>query len=95
MRRPHVLNLQDGPGHGECDVFVAPDGQVKEVLCYDYGFRSGFGRLYQGGDGEIPKGFLALVRPRGSDRRPFEHFRAKQPCVRVVCLQLTGSSAKL
>ena len=59
-----MLNSQDGPGHGECDVFVAPDGNVKEVLCYDYGFRSGFGRLYQGGDGEIPKGFFALARPR-------------------------------
>ena len=58
-----MLNSQDGPGHGECDVFVAPDGNVKEVLCYDYGFRSGFGRLYQGGDGEIPKGFFALARP--------------------------------
>ena len=44
-------------------MFVAPDGNVKEVLCYDYGFRSGFGRLYQGGDGEIPKGFFALARP--------------------------------
>lgn len=58
-----MLNSQDGPGHGECDVFLAPDGSVKEVLCYDYGFRSGFGRLYQGGDGEIPKGFFALARP--------------------------------
>jgi len=65
---PRVLDSQDGPGHGECDVFVAPDGKVKEVLCYDYGFRSGFGRLYQGGDGEIPKSFLALVRPAASGR---------------------------
>ncbi|KAK9834268.1 hypothetical protein WJX81_001729 [Elliptochloris bilobata] len=58
--KSHLLSSQDGPGHGECDVFIAPDGNVREVLCYDYGFRSGFGRLYQGGDGEIPKGFFAL-----------------------------------
>ena len=30
-------------------------------MCCDYGFRSGFGRLYQGGDGEIPKNLFALV----------------------------------
>ncbi len=43
-------------------MFVAPDGNIQEVMCCDYGFRSGFGRLYQGGDGEIPKSALALVR---------------------------------
>jgi len=43
-------------------VFVAPDGNIQEVMCCDYGFRSGFGRLYQGGDGEIPKSAIALVR---------------------------------
>ena len=45
----------------DCSVFVAPDGNIQEVMCCDYGFRSGFGRLYQGGDGEIPKNALALV----------------------------------
>ncbi len=43
-------------------MFVAPDGNIQEVMCCDYGFRSGFGRLYQGGDGEIPKSAFALVR---------------------------------
>ena len=43
-------------------MFVAPDGKIQEVMCCDYGFRSGFGRLYQGGDGEIPKSAFALVR---------------------------------
>ena len=47
----------------DCTVFVAPDGNIQEVMCCDYGFRSGFGRLYQGGDGEIPKNAFALVRP--------------------------------
>ena len=74
-----MLNSQDGPGHGECDVFVAPDGNVKEVLCYDYGFRSGFGRLYQGGDGEIPKGFFALARPT-----PYSLARHFMPGISVV-----------
>lgn len=31
-------------------------------MCGDYGFRSGFGRLYQGGDGEIPAAAWELVR---------------------------------
>ena len=32
-----------------------------QAMCCDYGFRSGFGRLYQGGDGEIPKNLFVLV----------------------------------
>lgn len=32
-----------------------------QVMCCDYGFRSGFGRLYQGEDGEIPKNIFQLV----------------------------------
>ena len=35
---------------------------VLQAMCTDYGFRSGFGRLYQGGDGEIPKNLFELVR---------------------------------
>lgn len=46
---------------GTCDVFVGPDGGVMEVMCCDYGFRSGFGRLYQGEDGEIPLNIFQLV----------------------------------
>ena len=56
--RPQVLTSADSD---DCSVFVAPDGNIQEVMCCDYGFRSGFGRLYQGGDGEIPKNALALV----------------------------------
>ena len=92
-----MLNSQDGPGHGECDVFVAPDGVVKEVLCYDYGFRSGFGRLYQGGDGEIPKGFFALVRPTAVCSLEFE--QACKSCSNLlwqvpVSLECLGHSAE-
>ena len=58
-----MLSSQDNAGE-DCSVFVAPDGTVQEVMCCDYGFRSGFGRLYQGGDGEIPKNAFALVRAR-------------------------------
>eukprot|EP00884_Botryococcus_braunii_P010314 jgi/Botrbrau1/19284/Bobra.0073s0027.1 len=43
-----------------CQIFVDEDGEIIEVMCCDYGFRSGFGRLYQGGDGEIPANFLTL-----------------------------------
>jgi len=46
---------------GTCDVFVGPDGGVMEVMCCDYGFRSGFGRLYQGEDGEIPLNIFQLA----------------------------------
>ncbi len=60
LDRPSVLTSQDNEGE-DCKVFVSPDGSVQEVMCCDYGFRSGFGRLYQGGDGEIPKNFFALV----------------------------------
>lgn len=60
-RRSKVLSSIDNSGE-DCKVFVSPDGTVQEVMCCDYGFRSGFGRLYQGGDGEIPKNFFALVR---------------------------------
>ena len=56
--RPQVLTSADSE---DCTVFVAPDGNIQEVMCCDYGFRSGFGRLYQGGDGEIPKSAFALV----------------------------------
>ena len=34
---------------------------LTQVMCCDYGFRSGFGRLYQGEDGEIPKNIFQLV----------------------------------
>jgi ubiquinol oxidase len=60
LPRPKVLTSQDISGD-DCTVFVGTDGEVQEVMCCDYGFRSGFGRLYQGGDGEIPKNFFALV----------------------------------
>lgn len=35
--------------------------QVPQVLSVDYGFRSGFGRLYQADDGEIPANLFQLV----------------------------------
>jgi hypothetical protein len=41
---------------------------VMQVMCCDYGFRSGFGRLYQGGDGEIPANFFSLVRSRPAQK---------------------------
>ena len=63
--RPRVLSSIDNAGE-DCSVFVAPDGSVQEVMCCDYGFRSGFGRLYQGGDGEIPKNAFSLVRAHQS-----------------------------
>ena len=70
-RRPKVLSSQDNAGE-DCAVFVTPDGSIQEVMCADYGFRSGFGRLYQGGDGEIPKNFFQLV---GATIPPQMHIR--------------------
>ena len=49
-----------------------------QAMCCDYGFRSGFGRLYQGGDGEIPKNFLQLVRTQLRARCSAAH-QAAQP----------------
>jgi ubiquinol oxidase len=42
-------------------------------MCGDYGFRSGFGRLYQGGDAQKPASGLALVsgRDERTRSRPF------------------------
>ena len=37
---------------------------LSQVMCGDYGFRSGFGRLYQGGDAQKPASGLALVSGR-------------------------------
>ena len=39
-----------------------------QVMCGDYGFRSGVGRLYQGGDGEVPASAFVLVRMRERER---------------------------
>ena len=61
-RRPRMLNPQDGPGHGMCDVHVAPGGNMQEVLCYDYGLRLGCGAWTRAATARSPKGFLALTR---------------------------------
>ena len=44
-----------------CRMTNSPDKGALQAMCCDYGFRSGFGRLYQGGDGEIPKNLFELV----------------------------------
>lgn len=50
----------DSDGNGTCDVVFGANGDVTQVMCCDYGFRSGFGRLYQDQFGEIPKNFFSL-----------------------------------
>ncbi|DBA97712.1 TPA: hypothetical protein ACH3X3_012597 [Trebouxia sp. C0006] len=57
---PYEGGKDDEGNLGACDVFVAPDGEVTQAMCCDYGFRSGVGRLYQGSTGEVPKNFFAL-----------------------------------
>jgi ubiquinol oxidase len=44
-----------------CPVFIDRDGEVLEVACCDFGFRSGKGRLYSDDYGTIPKGFIPLA----------------------------------
>ena len=44
-----------------CQTSDSPNKVALQAMCCDYGFRSGFGRLYQGGDGEIPKNLFELV----------------------------------
>lgn len=38
-----------------------------QVMCGDYGFRSGASRMYQGEDGEVPGSGVSLVRRDGED----------------------------
>jgi hypothetical protein len=44
-----------------------PPGRCAQVMCCDYGFRTGAGRMYQAKYGQIPKNAWHLVRrgPRG------------------------------
>eukprot|EP00197_Chlamydomonas_leiostraca_P008573 CAMPEP_0202884810 /NCGR_PEP_ID=MMETSP1391-20130828/41340_1 /ASSEMBLY_ACC=CAM_ASM_000867 /TAXON_ID=1034604 /ORGANISM="Chlamydomonas leiostraca, Strain SAG 11-49" /LENGTH=484 /DNA_ID=CAMNT_0049568041 /DNA_START=96 /DNA_END=1550 /DNA_ORIENTATION=- len=44
----------------DCQVFMGRDGNLVEVMCCDYGYRSGAGRMYQQADGEIPGSGFAL-----------------------------------
>lgn len=44
------------------NLLFPPHPLPPQIMCGDYGFRSGFGRMYQGGDGEKPRSGLALVR---------------------------------
>jgi len=38
----------------DCPVFVDRKGEFVRVMCSDYGYRSGVGRMYQSADGTIP-----------------------------------------
>ncbi len=42
-------------------MYVDSKGKVIPAMCADYGFRSGSGRLYQEGYGEVPKDVWQLV----------------------------------
>lgn len=44
-----------------CRVFVDRDGDMIRVMCCDYGFRTGSGRLYQDAYGEVPDNVFAMV----------------------------------
>nr|AAM12876.1 quinol-to-oxygen oxidoreductase [Chlamydomonas reinhardtii] len=45
----------------ECSAFIDRDGDFMEVMCCDYGFRSGASRMYQQeNDGRIPKNAFQL-----------------------------------
>jgi ubiquinol oxidase len=44
-----------------CPVFIDREGNIVEVMCCDYGFRSNSGRLYQQGYGQIPDSAWTLV----------------------------------
>jgi ubiquinol oxidase len=45
---------------GSCKTFVSPEGEVMEVMCADYGFRSGNMRLYQDEYGSVPTNAFSL-----------------------------------
>lgn len=44
-----------------CHIFVDRDGEMIRVMCCDYGFRTGSGRLYQDMYGEVPDNVFAMV----------------------------------
>ncbi|GLI68895.1 hypothetical protein VaNZ11_013442 [Volvox africanus] len=50
------------PGKGECPLFKDRKGKIIPAMCADYGFRSGAGRLYQEGYGEVPKDVWELAK---------------------------------
>lgn len=49
-------------GDDGCRVFMDRDGEAIQVMCCDYGFRAGAGRLYQEDYGEVPDNVLVLAR---------------------------------
>eukprot|EP00877_Chromochloris_zofingiensis_P007896 jgi/Chrzof1/335/Cz01g12010.t1 len=51
---PYLPKPAGAPEVDGCKVFIDRDGDVIEVMCCDYGFRAGSGRLYQEKYGEVP-----------------------------------------
>jgi len=51
----------DFEGAEECKTFVDREGNVAPVMCGDYGFRSGTGRIYEDTDGTIPDNIWSLA----------------------------------
>ncbi|KAG1680404.1 hypothetical protein FOA52_015495 [Chlamydomonas sp. UWO 241] len=50
----------ESPAVKDCVVFIDRDDQMVPILCCDYGFRSGTGRMYQDADGKLPDSALAI-----------------------------------
>lgn len=50
---------------GTCGVFMDRDGEAIRVMCCDYGFRAGAGRLYQENYGEVPGNVFEMVGGAG------------------------------
>jgi hypothetical protein len=63
LTRPKQLKeqLQQQPDTDNCRVFVDRDGDMIRVMCCDYGFRTGSGRLYQDAYGEVPADVFTMV----------------------------------
>eukprot|EP00775_Hariotina_reticulata_P004226 gene4226-4475_t len=45
----------------DCRVFIDRDGEMIRVMCCDYGFRTGAGRLYQEKYGEVPSNVFVMA----------------------------------
>jgi hypothetical protein len=45
-----------------CRIFIDREGKMIRVMCCDYGFRAGAGRLYQDNYGEVPQNVFRMVR---------------------------------
>jgi len=64
LRPAHAIaDPKDFRGNNEedCRILYDREGNIQQVMCGDYGFRSGTGKIYEETDGSIPKSMWELA----------------------------------